>query len=139
MGRSGAVIGIMLMMACSHDAHHELLVEAAAIHESSVEISERVEQELGRVQDKLQKRSEELPGTLMDSVKVLNQQLLEWKENLMEVPGHEHEEHEHSHDHDPLPDLTPEMVLDIQQELNKQIVELSKRTSELLQITHNKP
>ncbi|MDP4586978.1 MAG: hypothetical protein NWQ53_12230 [Flavobacteriales bacterium] len=58
----------------------------------------------------------------------LNRKLKEWRENLIEIPGHcLHEDGEHHHHGNEHTDLTDQDILDVQNELFRQLQGLEKQ------------
>ena len=132
MGRSGTVVVLVFLISCSGSSE-DIMKRSGELHDLSVNIGEHVEVKLRSIE----KHAESMKGlerrVLLDSVIVLDRDLAEWNESLIEVPGHEHKHHEvHEHHHDPPPDLTPKMILEIQREINRQIIQLNIRSQRLL-------
>ena len=68
---------------------------------------------------------------------VLKQAFIDWEATVVEIPGYELDEHEdhghdHDHDHSPSVELTPEMMLEVQKELNRGIIQLNDRAKQLI-------
>ena len=120
MGRSLITFIGLVLFGCAQQSEN-LMAEAAQVHNLSVKIGEHVEQKIRTIEQYALKETSSTKKELMDSVNSLDQDLLEWKNQLVEVPGNDHDGH-HDHAHHEAPaDLTPQMILDIQREINRQI------------------
>jgi hypothetical protein len=117
---------VMLGMACSDSKKKDeiIMAEAISIHNEAVEWSERIDRKLDIL--------EQQPGAaiLLDSIRDIKVALFEWENDLVEVPGnkvaHKHKEETHHH-HDDQPQLTPEQMLAIQEELLKRLEKMEER------------
>ncbi len=135
--RKTPLIFIWILIACSAPAENPLILESAEIHQSTMKISEGVVGKIKKMNTLLDDLEED-QSYLKDSLSVLKQDFIDWESNLIEVPGyeqdlHDHEGHDHDHDHSPPPDLTPEMMLRIQKDLNAQIEQIDRRSQSLLE------
>lgn len=138
---------LTIVFACSSHSHeNELFDQSVEAHESALKTSREVTDGIKRMNALLEGLSED-QLYLKDSLAVLKQDFIDWEKSIIEVPGHEsdidnheghdheghdHEGHEH-HDHSAAPDLTMEMVLDIQKDLKDQIIQMNARTKRLLE------
>ena len=98
---------------------------------------EHVNEKIKRIAAYVEELKDPLKSLLQDSVQVLTEDYAYWESTIIEVPGHEHEHHdhddvEHNHNHTSAPDLTPEMILEIQRDLRNRIVKLNIRAQKLL-------
>ncbi|WP_258101909.1 hypothetical protein [Marinoscillum pacificum] len=131
MGRS-LILLALIIVACSHSSD-DLLKEAAQVHNLSVKIGEHVAQKIQAIEEYAQTEADSLiRPQLLDSVIILNEQLSDWENELVEVPGNEHEGHDHDHHHEVSMELTPQMILEIQREINQRIIALNVRSQRLL-------
>lgn len=129
MGRS-LILLALIIVACSHSSD-DLLKEAAQVHNLSVKIGEHVAQKIHAIEEYAQTEADSLTrAQLLDSVIILNEQLSDWENELVEVPGNEHEGHDHHHEESM--ELTPQMILEIQREINQRIIALNVRSQRLL-------
>ena len=129
MGRS-LILLALIIVACSHSSD-DLLKEAAQVHNLSVKIGEHVAQKIHAIEEYAQTEADSLiRAQLLDSVIILNEQLSDWENELVEVPGNEHEGHDHHHEVSM--ELTPQMILEIQREINQRIIALNVRSQCLL-------
>lgn len=130
MGRSGTMMLFCVLLGCANPTE-DFIAEAKNVHHMSIKISDEVANRI----DEIAEHTKGLPSTyktaLMDSVRELTIDLAEWKDSVIEVPGDE-EHHHHDHGHQPSADLTPKMVLDVQEELRIQIIQLNDRTQHIL-------
>ncbi len=130
---------LVLVLACSSTSTEDkkLFQQSVEAHEAALSMGEQVKDNLSRLSSYLDSQEISSEMWLKDSVEVLNLDYSSWQESIVEVPGHEHEHHDHdghdhSHDHSSDPDLTPEMVLEIQQDLRIQAERLNARVEEIL-------
>lgn len=134
MGRSGAIVVLSFLMACSN-VSEDLIKRAGEVHDLSVKISEHVENKIDAIEVHALSTEGVEQQALLDSVTQLNSDLAEWRNNLIEVPGHEHHHdhnHNHGHHHQSASGLTPQMILEIQREINQQIIQLNIRSQRIL-------
>ena len=96
------------------------------LHEQALAIGKAVEQKLAAFTTS--------DSILLDSIELLKADLELWESNLIEVPGHDHDHHghDHNHDHGSQPDLTPEMMLEVQTALKIEVEKLNSRIEKLL-------
>ncbi|MEM7297268.1 MAG: hypothetical protein AAF391_03265 [Bacteroidota bacterium] len=130
------LFAILLITACSTPHNEELYADSAEIHKVATKTGAEVGQKIKRMNSFLGALEE---SALKDSISTLKQDFIDWEKSIVEVPGlesdnHDHHDHNHSHDHDhaPPPDLTPEMMLDVQKSMRDQIDELNIRAENLL-------
>lgn len=112
-----------LMMSCGNKNHHSKeLKQAHDLHQQAVEIR-------GQVSEAVNLLKSNADSVALESICSLEQLLLAWDEQLVEVPGFE-EEHEHgpncNHDHGYEQELTPEQHLEIQQHLLQEITSIAE-------------
>lgn len=136
---------LLTLTACaSGEATDPKLEEAAALHEEALE----TEEALRPVLDSLKQRHNQISiqgraltekeQSFVKSVSQLQQRYAQWKEERIEVPGHEHahdHDHDHSHDHThgkKMPEATPEHMLNIQRESLDSILVLKQEAEALL-------
>ncbi len=131
---------LTFVFACTSTAHDsEIIKQSIELHEAALKVSQGVVDDI-KTMDALTDSLSDDTVVLKDSLVNIKQAFDAWEESIVEVPGHDdhdhhdHHGHDHDHDHDhaPSPDLTDEMVLEIQQEMKDQIEKLSKRTKALL-------
>jgi uncharacterized phage infection (PIP) family protein YhgE len=144
-------LSMLLIVACQDNPQDnptlqeafKLHKEAIAVHDeimpqmkSLSELKDGLQQEMNQIQI----RAEAMDMERFEALQQAHQQLAQadssmrsWMSNLAEVPGfedhdHGHEGHDHDHDHahhhGDGPKLTPEQVLEVQQEQLKQIQQL---------------
>ena len=132
---------LCLIVACTSSHDDELLKQSAEIQKSALEMGEKVGEKIKRIEAYSGEAEDPLRSILMDSATVLHDDYLYWESTIVEVPGysiddhHDHEGHEghdHSHDHIPPPDVTPKMMLDIQEDLKDRIVKIDLRAQKIL-------
>ncbi|NBC06949.1 MAG: hypothetical protein GVY26_07130 [Bacteroidetes bacterium] len=120
---------LLTLTACaSGEPTDPKLEKAAALHEKALQ----TEEALRPLLDSLEQRHNQISvqgraltekeQSFVKSVSQLQQRYAQWKEERIEVPGHEHahdHDHDHSHDHThgkKMPEATPEHMLNIQRE-----------------------
>ncbi len=124
---------LIFFFACGPAPEDKTLTEAGKVHDEAIAISKEVSNALEVFED--------LPDSVLEmqgpQIEALKQEFADWKELVVEVPGHEHEEHDHDHDHDhhhgpnELEGLPSDQILEIQQELKKQIEALRTKVQQL--------
>ena len=138
---------LVVLYGCSNHSHeNQLFDQSVEAHELALKTSREVTDKIERMNALLEDLPED-QSHLKDSLSLLKQDFIDWEKSVIEVPGHEsdidgheghgheghnHEGHDH-HDHSASPDLTMEMVLDIQQDLKDQIIQMNIRTKRLLE------
>ncbi len=148
MTRSGvtmkwsSIFLILLIVACTSKHDEKLHAQSVETHNLAIKIGEHVQEKIERIEAHAMTLDEPLKAMLKDSVETLSQDLAYWESTIVEVPGHEHDHHHHDHsghdhNHAPAPDITLEMVLDIQKELKNQIENLDMRTQKILDTLKN--
>ena len=85
----------MLLVACGPSKEYAQLIQAAAIHDEATEIGHRTSMGVSQLKS-LESRMDQRQ---LDSLRAITNDLNDWYQSLVEVPGHEHEEHDHDHDH----------------------------------------
>ncbi|MEQ8703954.1 MAG: hypothetical protein RIC19_08530 [Phaeodactylibacter sp.] len=120
---------LLSLTACaSGEATDPKLEEAAALHDKALQAEEALRPLLDSLEQRhnqisIQGRAlTEAERSFVQSVSALQQRFERWKEERIEVPGHEHT-HDHDHDHGhghthgkKMPEATPEHMLNIQRE-----------------------
>ena len=129
---------LTILFACGSSKEKEILAESFQIHEAAMKVSAGVQKRIEIMNAQLDSLQED-QTYLKDSVVNLTAAYNSWEEAIVEVPGfddhhnhdhHNHEGHDH-HDHAPSPDLTAEMVLEIQKEIHKGIKQLDTRSERI--------
>lgn len=132
---------MLLIYGCSPSHEKKLYTQSVETHDLAIKIGEHVEEKIKRIAQHTSNLEEPLKSLLQDSVKALTQDLTYWQSTMIEVPGHEHnrhDHHDHNHDHSTIPDLTPEMMLDVQKDLRDRVVKLNVRAQNLLNTLEKK-
>ncbi len=119
---------VVVFVGCSVQSTHDkkLLTEAAKLHNEAIALAEQLEKELKLLASDT--------TIAQDSVVLLHSAIKAWEDDLVEVPGneaHHHPEGAHHHRHAEQPDLTPEQMLTVQQELFARIQNLQQRLENL--------
>lgn len=157
-----AMLGLFAIASChSHMSEEDMatLREAAAIHNEAYELQKQTDGLMAEIAEyknamlaRLASRNEELdPGdaeavdtmkALLVEIENLENELADWKAELVEVeiPGeehdhdhgdHDHADHDHSHSHDPKVDITPAQMLELQKEQKNLISNLYNRAGQI--------
>lgn len=123
---------LLFLYACGPAPEDKTLTEAGKVHDEALAISKEVSTALEAFNN--------LPDSVLEmqsaQIEGLKQEFADWKELLVEVPGHEHAEHDHDHDYDhnhgpnELEGLPSEQILEIQQELKNQIEALRTKVQQ---------
>lgn len=123
---------IIFSVSCSSKKNedHKMTAQSIHLHNSMLRKANQIEHELQLM------RTDSAFVMHKDSVEHLFKALFKWKSELVEVPGnddHDHEGHDHSdHDHSrAAPDVTPEQMLEIQNDLDSSLSAIGKRVSAL--------
>lgn len=132
-------ISLQVLLACSGSEPDASLVEAASIHNQAIAIQAKVApmlREMAALQPQLIARRDFLVATdstraasMLTGMDSTRTAMNAWEDEIVEVPGNEDHEHhaegeaEHDHEHAP-PDVTPDEMLAIQQEMKKNIVQI---------------
>ena len=131
---------VIMIAGCTATTHQqdEVVKQSIELHEATLKISQEVRQRIEEFAMMTESLDDSLKSSLMDSIQRLNSDWADWESSIVEVPGHEHEHdhHDHTghtHDHQPSADLTPQMVLEIQQDLNQQIKAIDNRVNRLME------
>lgn len=131
---------LLLLVSCGPSKEDTKLAEAASIHDEASETAHRA----SLVVSQLKSLEVRLDQPQSDTLNAIADDLSEWYESLMEVPGHEHDEHNHDghdhsgHDHDHghqenyLEGLSSDEVLKIQAEIRKEIQWIEARVIKLM-------
>jgi hypothetical protein len=120
---------LILCIACSgsRNSDETYLKEAIIIHNRMIEKAEQLSRELDAIE------MQPIMTISVDSIKAIKVALMEWENDLVEVPGNESEQHNHkqgSHSHhDVQPEVTAEQLLIIQQELKQQLDKIEARVN----------
>lgn len=124
----------IVFFSCS-DKKDPKLEEAAKLHNEATEIQATIEPQIEGA-DSLITVLNEKKKTLTDAAAIahidsttatleaLSKSLEDWEGNLIEVPGMPHAEHgdeHHHHEHKKAPDMSPDQMLQVQQEIKKGI------------------
>ena len=131
---------LIILFGCTSSQKEELLDKSMKIHEEALKISTQVKEKINQIESASESQTDSLAiVALKDSVEVLSAGWDEWESTLVEVPGREHDHHHHDHDHDheghdhsPAPDLTPEMIFEIQEDLKMRIIALDTRAQNII-------
>jgi DNA repair exonuclease SbcCD ATPase subunit len=138
---------LLTLTACvSGDSADPKLEEAAGLHEKGMEAEEALRpllETLEKQQNQINIQGRALTDeekSFVQSVSQLQQRFVQWKEERIEVPGHEHAHH-HDHDHGhghthgkKMPEATPEHMLNIQRESLDSILVLKGEAEALLKL-----
>lgn len=129
-----------VLISCTAKKEDEKLNKAMDIHNEAIAMSKVVKKKLEGIVLQHYPSDTTQYGQSYDALVVLQEDHVFWESNLVEVPGQEHDHHHHDHEHHDLDhsheapaDLTPAMVLEIQEDLLKQISLIDKRADELLE------
>lgn len=122
---------LFVMVGCTSPKKDEVFEKSVAAHELALKTCRQVGKNIKALKEHAEVTPEPKKTMLMDSVENLLEDLQAWEKSLVEVPGHEHD-HDHGHAHEPTPNLTPEMVLEVQNDLKNRIVRLNDRVRKLL-------
>lgn len=129
----------LAVIACQPKEEGPLVKEALSVQNNARalhrEMSDEVAQMLQAVEDSMLVVRKLNDAEEMRSLKAkfadlesLNRKLKEWREHLIEIPGHcLHEDGEHHHHGNEHTDLTDQDILDVQNELFKQLKGLEKQ------------
>lgn len=125
---------IFLLFACKSSSDEKMHTKSVETHNLAIKIGEHVSNKIEQIGIHAESLEEPIKSLLRDSALALNEDYLYWESTIVEVPGHEHDGHDHSeHDHTQIPDLTAEMVLDIQRDIRDRIVKLNIRAQKILE------
>ncbi|KGE86977.1 MAG: hypothetical protein ACE362_10795 [Phaeodactylibacter xiamenensis] len=136
---------LLTLTACaSGEPTDPKLEEAASLHEKALQSEEALRPLLDSLEQRHNQMSvqgralTEAEQSFLQSVSKLQQRYAQWKEERIEVPGHEHaHHHDHDHDHDhthgkKMPEATPDHMLNIQRESLDSILVLKEEAETLL-------
>ena len=143
------LILLTILIGCAgRSQENKVLEQSMTAHELALKTSKEVLGAISELERRKETLGDSLKSVLADSIQNLRADWSDWEASIVEVPGHDHAhhdhdhhdhgDHDHNHDHSPSPDLTPEMVLEIQQELVAGINRLDQRAQQLLDGTENK-
>ncbi len=129
---------LIIILGCSSSREERLLEESKKVHEDVLNIGVKISEKISKIDDYADDLDEPKKSTMKDSVKVLLADWGAWQASIVEVPGHDHDHHDHdhpdhNHDHGPAQELTPAMVLEIQQDLQKRALNLDVRAQNILE------
>ncbi|MEM9897723.1 MAG: hypothetical protein AAF789_15305 [Bacteroidota bacterium] len=134
------MISSLLLFSCSRgEGSEEALQEATKLQDATMKAELDMEDKLKALSSSITVLPDSLKSVPLDSLEAIQADYTEWQSTLVTIPGEEHDHHDHSghdhdHDHAPADDLTPEMMLEIQKELNKQASQLTGRIMNLEQM-----
>lgn len=128
---------LLLIASCTTNHEDKLHDQSVKNHNQALKIGTQVQGKINRIDSLISSLTEEKStiAVLIDSLTSIKEDYAYWESTIVEVPGHEHDhEHHnhHDHNHDQEPNLTPEMILAVQQDLKERIEKLNDRTQELL-------
>lgn len=135
-----SILVSVILGACTSGHNEELHQQSIEMHEAALRIGKQANDKIKQFASEVEALAD---SSLLDSLASLKQGYQDWDESLVEVPGHEHDHHDHEghdhgdhegHDHSPAPDLTQEMVLEIQKELKLKAEKLNARADRLLEL-----
>ena len=124
---------LIIFFGCSNSSQENALLEKSMEqHEAALGVSKQVMEKITSLENQLESLAEVERLALEDTIQNLRSAWDGWESTIVEVPGHEdhhHHDHDHDHDHDheAAPDLTPEMILEIQEDINRRINKLNER------------
>ncbi len=126
----------LILFGCSSSRDERLLEKSKEVHEAALDVGQQVSKKIEQINDLAEELEEPLKTAAIDSAEVLLTDWGSWQSSIVEVPGHDHDHdhhgHDHNHDHGSSPDLTPAMVLEIQQDLQKRALNLDTRAQKIL-------
>lgn len=133
------LFSLVVLASCSNSKKNELLDESIKIHEEVIKKEQSIDQKL----KELTSGDLSLSEVTKDSINQIQKDFKDWRESIVEVPGHEHDHHNHEghhhHDHSSKVDLTPEMVLEIQNELKTNAENIEARIDMVIKELTNEP
>ncbi len=125
------LIGIfVVLLACTTSTKEESNPQIIEIHNTAIKKGNEVEKIIDKIKNYAKDSTDSLENRLLDSVEVLRDDLTEWKETIVEVPGYEHN-HVHDHSHKEPLQLTPDMMLEIQKDIEERVDKLLIRAQEI--------
>lgn len=126
------LVFILLATGCASKASETLTAQAVEAHEKALNISKETASKIHMMTLLLDTLDIPSAAQYVDSLGVFKEEYHAWQADIVEVPGHEHAHHQHEgHHHHDAPDLTPEMMLEVQQVLLRSAEDLSERVHEL--------
>ena len=131
------ILLLVFVLGCAPSKDDKLIQQSIEIHGEAMTIGKDVKEKIKQLSAKTDGLDSLMQSAIKDSVKNLEQAWEEWEASIVEVPGnedhdHDHHDHDHDHDHSPAPDLTPEQVLEIQQDIKKRATGLNDRVQSVL-------
>lgn len=138
MNRFCLLICVVVWCSCGSSAEKALLEDSIKEHEAALRAASGAQSKIEQLQAMVSKSPDSLQLIYRDSLMMLKIVYQKWQESIVEVPGHDdHHDHDHGHDHhghahEAAPDLTPEMVLNIQKEMKHSALKLDKRTQQMI-------
>lgn len=131
-------ISLVALIACSPSKNNEVDLRSIETHEAAMKIGQEMREHIEQLDLKAQTLEEPQKTVVADSILKFKEDLAYWDALMSEspVPEQDHDDHsghdhDHDHDHGPAPDLTPEMILEIQQDLHDQAIALNNRIKSL--------
>jgi len=121
---------VLLLIGCSSSNKEEqrMWKQAAIVHNEMIEQAEILEDQIERI-------NSDVVTIPVDSIAAWKREIMQWEQELVEVPGneaHHHKEGEHHHhDHQPLT-VTPEQMLIIQQDFKDRLQAIEDRIESVL-------
>ena len=128
---------VIVTFGCSNSREEELLEKSKEVHEAAMKIGKEIKDKIKQIDEQSEGLEEPTKSAIKDSVEALTSAWEVWESTIVEVPGHDdhdHHDHDHDHDHDhSQPDnLTPEMVLELQEDLQSRATSLNVRAENIL-------
>ena len=134
---------LLVMAACGPSGKdQELLDQSWEIHEKAMLLSSSFNDTVSEIESTIAGVADSLTLAIQDSVEVLKADYTQWDSEIVEVAdshadhdhaGHDH--HDHDHHHAPAPDLTPQMMLEVQRVILTNIEALSARAQNVLSMS----
>ena len=126
---------MLFITGCSTSEDEKLIQQSIEVHEEALNIWLKIRDKIIGIEQQAQALEEPMRSVIKDSVEVLRSELKAWEATIIEVPGnedHHHDHHGHHHEHGSPSNLTPEMVLEIQQDIKKRALRLSERAQHII-------
>ncbi len=130
---------MVLSIACNRQKEDPQLEEAAEVYEQAIELEQQIRpevDELAQLKNSINVQGRALTpeeNLFVEKVEAIEAGHQFWKENHIDVPGHEHHDHEghgHDHDHGPEIELLPEDMLAVQREFRDTLLAVQERIAE---------
>ena len=127
---------LLILGACTSSQHEKLNQQGIEMHGAALVLGNEIDRKIGLLSNDSKIASDSI---FQDSLRSIIQEYQAWESSIIEVPGHEHdhhnhEGHDHNHDHSASPDLTPEMVLEIQTELKRRAEKLNEKVDRIIEL-----